>query len=149
MKASRYSLERIGIGLLLCVALAMPLTSLVVLRGPDGEDSSEDGFQVIPGLTLLRTSLSVMADYPITPERATSYQDVRTAPVSQRVGELPFSLNNVSVAPAELIFTALHLRRAGAARSFDRSQSGRRAEPGGRDLCGARRASRNAHEFRP
>jgi hypothetical protein len=105
MKASRYSLERIGIGLLLCVALAMPLTSLVVLRGPDGEIPG-DGFQVIPGLTLLRTSLSVMADYPITPERATSYQDVRTAPVSQRVGELPFSLNNASVAP-KLIFAAL------------------------------------------
>lgn len=109
--SSKYDVERIGIGLLLCVALLMFEAPLVRLHGPEGELPG-DGSNVRWGLTMLETGLTAVAAYQSTPVTAASYQTVRTTPESAAAPlELPFSLENSFYTPwlilASLVCAAL------------------------------------------
>ncbi len=110
--SSKYDVERIGIGLLLCIALLMFESPLVRLHGPEG-DLPGDGSNVRWGLTMLKTGLTAVAAYQSTPETAAAYRPVRTAPESAAPLELPFSLENSFYTPwlilASLVCAALAL----------------------------------------
>jgi hypothetical protein len=106
MNASRNKLERLGIGLVLTLALLTFIFPLVTLRGPAG-DLPGDGYHARGSMAQLQSMLTVVSTYqtPDEPTVAVADSQVRVGPGSQLL-EIPFSVQ-VSWLTPWLIYLAV------------------------------------------
>jgi len=93
-------LERVGFGLILCIALLMFFQPLVRLHGPNGSKVS-DVFNVRYELSQLQSNLRVMAATKPSPDGGVS-------PAAAKPVAMPFSLRMASLVPW-FVFAALGL----------------------------------------
>ena len=93
MTSSDCKVERIGFGLILCIALLMFFQPLVTLRGPNGTKGS-NVFSIHYELSQLQSNLRVMANVKYSSNRSASYVSAAAKPMA-----MPFSLRMASVVP--------------------------------------------------
>jgi hypothetical protein len=109
MTFSNYQLERIGFGLILCIALLMAFEPLVRLHGPNGDEVS-NAFDVRAGLTQLQSNLRVIGTVKSPPHGGASATETSA---TARPLAMPFSLRMASLVPwfvfAALAFSLLAL----------------------------------------
>lgn len=112
MAFSNYKVERIGFGLILCIALLMVFEPLVRVHGPNGAQVS-DGFDLRAGLAQLQSNLRTIATAKSTPVRGASGGPAMATPVTAGPLAMPFSLRTASLFPwfvfAALAFSSLAL----------------------------------------
>jgi hypothetical protein len=105
MAYSNYKIERIALGLILCIALLMVFEPLVRLHDPNG-DRVSDVFDVRPELTQLQSNLRIIAAMKSSPDSAVSVRSVAETPATAGPLEMPFSLRMASLVPW-FVFAAL------------------------------------------
>jgi hypothetical protein len=109
MAVSKNILERVGIGLALCVGLLMFLSPLVILHGAFAGDESVNGLHVGPRLAELRSGLEA-ASTGMSPLRGGSGME---SPSSSKPFDVPLSLTMASLVPiaifAAFVFAVLAL----------------------------------------
>jgi hypothetical protein len=98
MTFSNYKVERIGFGLLLCIALLMAFEPLVRLHDPNGARAS-DIFDLPAGITQLQSELRIVAPVRPFPDRGASVSPVKDAPATPGLLPMPFSLRAASIVP--------------------------------------------------
>jgi hypothetical protein len=112
MAVSKNILERVGIGLALCVALLMFFSPLVILHGAFAGDESVNGLHVGPRLALLRSELEA-ASSGVSPDREGSSGSAVESPAIPKPFDVPISLRMASLVPlaifAAFAFAALAL----------------------------------------
>jgi hypothetical protein len=112
MRSSSHKIERIGFGLILCIALLMVFEPLVRLHGPNGNQVS-DAFDLRSGLTQLQSNLRAIATTKSSATSGASVSPVRETPATAGPLAMPFSLRMVSLVPwfvfAALAFCSLAL----------------------------------------
>jgi hypothetical protein len=112
MTSSNYKVERIGFGLILCIALLMVFAPLVRLHGPNGSQVS-DAFDLRARLTQLQSELRIIAATKSSPGSGASASPVTEAPATALPVAMPFSIRMASLVPwfvfAALALTALAL----------------------------------------
>src|ERR1700691_2246607 len=112
MAVSKNILERVGIGLALCVALLMFFSPLVILHGAFAGDESVNGLHVGPRLALLRSELEA-ASSGVSPDRDGSSGSAVESPAIPKPFDVPISLRMASLVPLAIFvafaFAALAL----------------------------------------
>jgi hypothetical protein len=112
MAVSKNILERIGIGLALCVALLMFVSPLVILHGAFAGDESVNGFHVAARMAQLRSGLDA-ASSGVSPDRADSTGSATESPAITKPIDVPLSLRLASLVPLAIFvafaFAALAL----------------------------------------
>jgi hypothetical protein len=112
MTFSSYKVERIGFGLLLCIALLMAFEPLVRLHDPNGARAS-DAFDVRAGITQLQSELRIAAPVKPSSGSGASASPVKAASATPGPVPIPFSLRIASIVPwcvyAALAFSFLAL----------------------------------------
>ncbi len=112
MKSSNYKVERIGFGLILCVALLMVFAPLVRVHGPY-EDQVSNAFDLRAGLTQLQSNLRIIATIKSSPDGGASGSPVAETPATVGPLAMPFSLRMALLVPwfvfGALVFSALAL----------------------------------------
>ena len=112
MTFSNYKMERIGFGLLLCIALLMAFEPLVRLHDPNGARVS-DAFDLRSGIRQLQSELRITA-----PIKSALYSGHAGSPAQASVATpgpmpVPFSIQTASIVPwfvfGALAFTLLAL----------------------------------------
>jgi len=102
MRASNNKLERLGIGLVLCLAVLTFLAPLVKLRGPGG-DLLGDGYHLRAGMTQLQAMLTTVSTSQLSDDGnvadASSAIVRATAPL-----DVPFSLKTSPLTPWLIYF---------------------------------------------
>jgi hypothetical protein len=98
MTFSSYKMERIGFGLLLCIALLMAFEPLVRLHDPNGARAS-DAFDVHAGITQLQSELRVTAPVKPSPDSGSSASSVAATPATPGPVPMPFSLRIAPILP--------------------------------------------------
>jgi hypothetical protein len=89
--SSDYKVERVGFGLVLCIALLMFFQPLVTLHGPSGSKGS-NVFSIHYELSQLQSNLRVMATVKYSSNSSASYVSAAAKPMA-----MPFSLRMASV----------------------------------------------------
>jgi hypothetical protein len=109
MTFSNYKVERIGFGLILCIALLMVFEPLLRLHGPNG-DRVTDAFDLRAGLGQLESEVATIKS---SPDSGASASPVAETPRTARPLAMPFSLRMASLVPwfifAALAFSSLAL----------------------------------------
>jgi hypothetical protein len=112
MRSSSHKIERIGFGLILCIAVLMVFEPLVRLHGPNGAQVS-DAFDLRSGLTQLQSNLRAIASTKSSAVSGASVSPVRETPATAGPLAMPFSLRMASLIPwfvfAALAFSSLAL----------------------------------------
>jgi len=112
MTFSNNKVERIGFGLILCIALLMAFEPLVRLHDPNGPKVS-DAFELRAGLTQLQSELRMIATIEPSPASGASVSPVTATPAILGPLPMPFSLRMASLVPwcvfAALAFALLAL----------------------------------------
>jgi hypothetical protein len=112
MRFPNYKVERIGFGLMLCIALLMAFEPLVKLHDPSGLRVS-DAFDLRAGITQLQSELRIFATTKFSPESGASVSPVTETPAAPGLLPMPFSLRMASIVPwcvfAALAFSLLAL----------------------------------------
>jgi hypothetical protein len=98
MTFSSYKMERIGFGLLLCIALLMAFEPLVRLHDPNGARAS-DAFDIHAGITQLQSELRVAAPGKPSPDSGASASPVAATPATPGPVPMPFSLRVAPILP--------------------------------------------------
>jgi len=94
--SSDYKVERVGFGLILCIALLMFFQPLVRLHGPNGSQVS-DALNVRSEMSQLQSSLRAMATVKSFPDSDASFVSAAGAPVATKPLAMPFSLRMASL----------------------------------------------------
>jgi hypothetical protein len=94
--SSDRKVERVGLGLILCIALVMFFQPLVKLHGPNGGQLS-DAFNVRSDLSQLQSNLHVMATIKYPPHSGASLVSAPGAPAAAKPMAIPFSLRMASL----------------------------------------------------
>jgi hypothetical protein len=112
MTFSNYNVERIGFGLLLCIALLMAFEPLVRLHDPNGARIS-DAFDLRAGITQLQSELRIVAPTKSSPDSGASVSPVIETTATPGPLPMPFSLRMAAIVPwcvfAALFFSLLAL----------------------------------------
>jgi hypothetical protein len=110
MTFSNYKVERIGFGLLLCIALLMAFGPLVKLHDPNGARVT-DAFDLRAGITQFQSELQLIAPIKSSPNSGASVSPVAATPATPEPWPMPFSLRRASIVPwcvfAALVFSLL------------------------------------------
>jgi hypothetical protein len=109
MTSSNHKMERIGFGLILCVALLMVFAPLARLHDPNGERVA-DAFRLRAELTQLQSEVATIKS---SPDSGASVSPVPETPATAGPLAMPFSLRMASLVPwfvfAALAFSSLAL----------------------------------------
>jgi hypothetical protein len=96
--SSDYKVERVGFGLILCIALGMFFQPLVRLDGHNGSQTSSV-FNVRYQLSELQSNLRVLANITYSADSAASLVSTAGAPRAAKSMPLPFSLRMALLVP--------------------------------------------------
>ena len=98
MTLSTYKVERIALGLILCIALLMAFEPLVRLHDPNGARVS-DAFDLPAGINQMQSELRIVAPLKPSPDSGASVTPVATASATPGLLPMPFSLRSASIVP--------------------------------------------------
>ena len=105
MTLSTYKVERIALGLILCIALLMAFEPLVRLHDPNGARVS-DAFDLPAGINQMQSELRIVAPLKPSPDSGASVTPVATASATPGLLPMPFSLRAAAFVPW-CVFAAL------------------------------------------
>ena len=112
MTFSNYKVERIGMGLILGIALLTTFEPLVRLHDPNGTRVS-DAFDLRGGISQLQSELRMAAPVKPSPDSGASVNPVTATTAASGTLPMPFSLRTASIVPwcvfAALVFSLLAL----------------------------------------